>query len=345
MSYSSGSSDGFDPHDHILPGKPKYGHSTPENKKSSASLPTSDGEKQTVHSTRTLRTRIPKSYAIPFNFEEEEEMNSRLSRLDSEPPALPSSAIAKQTTSFSSHIMFQSNSQFQPRSSRIRISRENRVPTPPPIPKTKVLNYLDPQAFPAWLLGDALVKSSGNFLSCRSPQRGEASSSNIHMSNSQPQRTSGSSILGSSPSKSINQSMPISFNGQNRSRSNLVIRNRSLSPDEIVEKRRESFWSHYEYDETAAHLQSKYYNKPLPLDEYWPDLDIQNVNKLSDPKDILPSNHLFEVFVSSASGRVDRSKSEIRSKLELQRFNNSSSSYLTTEPFGFGFIPHDYSTK
>ncbi|POW07886.1 hypothetical protein PSTT_07925, partial [Puccinia striiformis] len=100
-----------------------------------------------------------------------------------------------------------------------------------------------------------------------------------------PVRRSTSSLLATSPVKNNHISNPLSRN----STGHLDLNRRppigrSISHEEALDRRREKFWEHYEYDITSPHLQTRYFDKELPTNEQWSDLDIQNV-------DIIPTRN------------------------------------------------------
>lgn len=105
------------------------------------------------------------------------------------------------------------------------------------------------------------------------------------------------------------------------------------------------FWEHYEYDSTVPHLQSKYFDKPLPTGEVWSDLDIQNVGIIPEPRQSSPSIHLFEVFAPTSADSTWATSSETDHHQEPGSRSSKVASpnpKVDSIPFGFNLLPSDY---
>jgi hypothetical protein len=223
---------------------------------------------------------------------------------------------------------------------RLKISRQHPIAPPPPLPSPQ-LPYIQSEKFPAWLLGDAMAKSSANYLSQKTqeaPLTTPLSSQQQNMQTS-PIRRSASSFLGTSPLKHHHFHTSLS---RQSSSSNLNLKRpslgRSISPDEALDRRREKFWELYEYDSTSPHLQARYFDKPLPTNEQWSDLDIQNVAIIPEPQPGPPAVHLVEVFQPTlADSSHPQPPSNSPSHIPL-----NSQSLKHHIPFGFSLLPSDY---
>ncbi|MBW0493068.1 hypothetical protein O181_032783 [Austropuccinia psidii MF-1] len=272
-------------------------------------------------SNRRLRTRTRKSYALSeFTFNE----------LDSTDYSLRESSNANPKLSFPSS--FHQHSNHDPMSiplklkpvNRISISRELRVPSPPPLVQSVGFKYIQTSSFPAWLLGDALAKSSPNYLK-------QACHDDSRSAHASPVRLAGSTILGASPAKSVygslsRQSSTIDINLPAHGRSN-----RSLSIDEEYERRQEKFWEQYEYDPCGPHLQPRYFDKPLPVGEQWCDLDIQNPGIISEPTLGSHPVNLLEVHFPASN---EQTRQHCLQQRQIEK--------MKLVPFGFNFLPDDY---
>ncbi|KNZ62740.1 uncharacterized protein VP01_1228g10 [Puccinia sorghi] len=225
---------------------------------------------------------------------------------------------------------------------RLNISRHPRVSTPPPLPAPD-LPYIQPDKFPAWLLGDPMAKSSAKYVSSRKdldmPQRSSSASHTQQHNPSSPVRRAASPLLASSPFKFNHLQNSLS---RQSSSCHLDFRRRSISPDDALDRRREKFWELYEYDSASPHLQSKYFDKPLPTNEQWSDLDIQNVSLIPEPKPGTAAIHLFEVFAPSTLPEPSHPNSSLThvDTHSAQSLHNKSAQHekVASIPFGFNFL-------
>ncbi|KAH9447889.1 hypothetical protein MJO28_011431 [Puccinia striiformis f. sp. tritici] len=296
-------------------------------------------------STRRLRTRPPRSTLQPeFSFDEMDYLTQPRNGHHNDRKSRGCRAYSPEDLDENSMSIDPLNPSIGKSNRRLHISRQHRVSTPPPLPSPH-LTYLRPEKFPAWLLGDAMAKSSSKYMSQRAQEVAQSnpfSSSQQQAIPTSPVRRSTSSLLATSPVKNNHISNPLSRN----STGHLDLNRRppigrSISPEEALDRRREKFWEHYEYDITSPHLQTRYFDKELPTNEQWSDLDIQNVDIIPDPKPGPPAIHLFEVFAPTIVDPPLPPPSDPLSNLQLnsqhlihqQKINNA---------FGFNYLPSDY---
>lgn len=311
-------------------------------------LPPSRNGSPAESSARRLRTRAPKSYVLPGLLIDEDELTGTLEsndrRVDRKSNQPISNSISSGPLQDHSLLLGSSNHSLNKYAARLSVTRQHRVPTPPPLP-APTMSYLPSKNFPAWLLGDALVKSSPDYLSQLSESR-TGDSSFRPMQPTSPARGCSSSLHGNSPSK-INK-LHCSLSRHSSSTNRGLMRKsvgRSISPEGELESRREMFWEHYEYDSTVPHLQSKYFDKPLPTGEVWSDLDIQNVGIIPEPRQSSPSIHLFEVFAPTSADSTWATSSETDHHQEPGSRSSKVASpnpKVDSIPFGFNLLPSDY---
>ncbi|OAV99928.1 hypothetical protein PTTG_01453 [Puccinia triticina 1-1 BBBD Race 1] len=304
-------------------------------------------------STRRLRTRAPRNSVLSqVSFDEMEYFTPPRDgpRSDRRPNQSPSKAMSADTPEENSMSIDPVLPPISKSVRRLKISRHHRIPTPPPIPSPK-LPYLRAEKFPAWLLGDAMAKSSPKYMAQRDqdgPPPSPFSSQPQNMQTS-PVRRSTSSFLGTSPLKHHHFHNSLSRRSSNThldfKRPSL---GRSVSPDDALDRRRERFWELYEYDSTSPHLQPRYFDKPLPTNEQWADLDIQNIGIIPEPQPRPPLPHLVEVFQPTPIEPVDPIPSPdtlAQIQLNSQSLQNNAAQLQQRMaiPFGFNFLPPDYS--
>ncbi|KAA1135849.1 hypothetical protein PGTUg99_029759 [Puccinia graminis f. sp. tritici] len=299
------------------------------------------------NSTRRLRTRAPRSNLLAqISFDDMEYFTHPKNRPRTErrPNRSPSKAMSPDED-YEDHSMSIDPFIHHPASKstrRLKISRQHRISPPPPLPSPQ-LPYIRSEKYPAWLLGDAMAKSSANYLSQKTQEAPLTTPLSSQQQNTQtsPIRRSASSFLGTSPLKHHHFHTSLS---RQSSSNNLNFNNkrpslgRSISPDEALDRRREKFWELYEYDSTSPHLQARYFDKPLPTNEQWADLDIQNVAIIPDPQPGPPAVHLVEVFQPT---RVDATNPQPPSN-SLSHIQLNSQQLKPHIPFGLSLLPSDY---
>lgn len=278
---------------------------------------------------RKLRTRTPRSYVLSELAIDDPESVERPNRtLQLEKKSNPSVSTIQSPDENQNYSAFQGSNPSSKLTGRLKISREPRIPTPPPLPSCST-SYLQSDKFPAWLLAHPMVMSSPEYLAQQAQQLAPSRQS----CSQPPTQTSpirgNRSFFPNSPSK-VRSSLD-----RHPSSSSFRMMHPSVqgpnSTDEDVAARREQFWEPYEYDNTAPHLQPKYFDKPLPTGEQWADLDIQNARIIPAPVGGSQTAHLFDVFSSNGPESDDEPMNE-------QVENNKTKKV----PFGFNFLPLDY---
>ncbi|PLW15218.1 hypothetical protein PCANC_13909 [Puccinia coronata f. sp. avenae] len=311
-----------------------------------STVPPADSKAEST--TRRLRTRAPRSNFPPHLFLDDMEFSD-----------LPNHGIHISKNLISAQKLEESSMSIDPVNQpagnkvnrRLNISRQHRVPTPPPLPSPD-LPWARPDTFPAWLLGMAMVKSSPKYMASRKTpetQKTNPLSGQIQPNiSTSPIRRAASSLLGTSPLKSSFEK-PLS---RQSSSYRLDFRHhsigRSLSPEEALDRRREKYWESYEYDSTSPHLQPKYFDKPLPTNEQWADLDIQNAALIPEPQPGPATIHLCEVFAPTILDTPHPQPPRSSSHSEAEPSSKSAPTQFTQQeiiesmPFGFNCLPSDY---
>ncbi|POV95259.1 hypothetical protein PSHT_15760 [Puccinia striiformis] len=274
-------------------------------------------------STRRLRTRPPRSTLQPeFSFDEMDYLTQPRNGHHNDRKSRGCRAYSPEDLDENSMSIDPLNPSIGKSNRRLHISRQHRVSTPPPLPSPH-LTYLRPEKFPAWLLGDAMAKSSSKYMSQRAQEVAQSnpfSSSQQQAIPTSPVRRSTSSLLATSPVKNNHISNPLSRN----STGHLDLNRRppigrSISHEEALDRRREKIAD----QRTMVRL------------------DIQNVDIIPDPKPGPPAIHLFEVFAPTIVNPPLPPPSDPLSNLQLnsqhlihqQKINNA---------FGFNYLPSDY---
>lgn len=172
---------------------------------------------------------------------------------------------------------------------RLTISRTTSVLEPPPLP-LQILPHRPPlghKEVPGWLLNNVLVKSCANTLDSHPPI---GSNSEV----ASPQCPT-SPIRAYSPSKRLPSLHRSLGSLAHTSFTSSHVTFQSASGGREADEERESYWSLFEEDRSAPHIQPRYFDRPAP-NERWVDLDPDHPSSIPEPEPSSFSKSLVDVY-------------------------------------------------